>query len=130
LFDPRTGKAEYLNAGHPPMLLVSADGSTRDLKFAENPPLGILATSPVTEPVELLPGELLFLFTDGLSEMHDAGGKMIGVGGVKSLMAELYAAEHSISLVQLRDRISAKLDEVRGASAIVDDRTFLLARRI
>jgi sigma-B regulation protein RsbU (phosphoserine phosphatase) len=130
LFNPQTGQAEYLNAGHPPVLVVSPDGTVRDLKFGHNPPLGILPTSPEIEPAELGAGELLFLYTDGLSEMYDGEGKMIGIDGVKSIIGTLYGGEHSISLPQLRDRISAKLDEVRGSSQITDDRTFLLARRL
>jgi serine phosphatase RsbU (regulator of sigma subunit) len=130
MFDPRPGHAEYLNAGHPPMLAISSNGQVRELNYGENPPLGILSTSPIIETLELKPGELLFLFTDGLSEMYDADGKMVGVAGVKSLVGELYAAEHSLSLIQLRDRLSTKLNEVRGQSPATDDRTFLLARRI
>jgi serine phosphatase RsbU (regulator of sigma subunit) len=130
VFDPRTGRAEYLNAGHPPMLAVTSEGAVREFQYGENPPLGILSTSPIIQTLELQPGELLFLFTDGLSEMYDSSEKMLGIAGVKSLLGELYAAGNSLSLVELRDTLSTRLDQLRGQSPITDDRTFLLARRI
>jgi hypothetical protein len=55
---------------------------------------------------------------------------MLGVQGVKSRLGELYSANSSAPLAQLRDRLSQKLDEIRGPSPATDDRTFLLARRL
>ncbi|MGD0138297.1 MAG: SpoIIE family protein phosphatase [Tepidisphaeraceae bacterium] len=130
LFDPRTGHAEYLNAGHPPILVVRPDGEVRELNWGSNPPLGVLPTSPLIDADDLQPAELLFLYTDGLTEMYDAAGKMLGVQGVKSRLGELYSANSSAPLAQLRDRLSQKLDEIRGPSPATDDRTFLLARRL
>jgi serine phosphatase RsbU (regulator of sigma subunit)/pSer/pThr/pTyr-binding forkhead associated (FHA) protein len=130
LFDPRTGHAEYLNAGHPPILIVRPDGEVRELNWGCNPPLGVLPTSPVIDAADLQPAELLFLYTDGVSEMYDAAGKMLGVQGVKSRLGELYSANSGAPLAQLRDRLSQKLDEIRGPSPATDDRTFLLARRL
>jgi len=130
LFDPRTGHAEYLNAGHPPILVVRPDGQVRELNWGCNPPLGVLPTSPLIDADDLQPAELLFLYTDGLTEMYDAAGKMLGVQGVKSRLGELYSANSSAPLAQLRDRFTQKLDEIRGPSPATDDRTFLLARRL
>jgi serine phosphatase RsbU (regulator of sigma subunit) len=130
LFDPRTGHAEYLNAGHPPILVVRPDGEVRELNWGCNPPLGVLPTSPLIDADDLQPAELLFLYTDGLTEMYDAAGKMLGLQGVKSRLGELYSANSSAPLAQLRDRLSQKLDEIRGSSPVTDDRTFLLARRL
>jgi serine phosphatase RsbU (regulator of sigma subunit) len=130
LFDPATGSAEYLNAGHPPILIASQGGEIRELNFGSNPPLGVLPTSPVIDAADLKPGELLFLYTDGVTEMYDAEGKMLGVEGVKNQIASLYATNPEIPLSQLRDELTKKLNEMRGASPITDDRTFLLARRL
>jgi serine phosphatase RsbU (regulator of sigma subunit) len=130
LFDPRTGRAQCLNAGHPPILIIDPAGEVRELPWGQNPPLGVLPTSPSIDFADLAPGELLFLYTDGLSEMQDADGKMLNVEGVKAQIVSLYAANPKIALAQLRDRLSQTLDKIRGSSPVLDDRTFLLARRI
>jgi phosphoserine phosphatase RsbU/P len=130
LFDPRTGHAQYLNAGHPPMFIIAPDGKAREMASEHNTPLGVLATSPVIDFAELHPGELLFMYTDGLSEMHDSCGKMLQIDGVRSHIASLYSAQPGLPLTQLRDHLSERLDQLRGPSPVTDDRTFLLARRL
>ncbi len=130
LFDPRTGRAQCLNAGHPPMFIINRTGEVRELTWGHNPPLGVLATSPLIDFAELNPGELLFMYTDGLSEMYDAAGKMLSVAGVKSQVAALYAADPDLPLAALRDKLSQTLDQIRRDSPVTDDRTFLLARRL
>jgi serine phosphatase RsbU (regulator of sigma subunit) len=130
LYDPKTGKTEYLNAGHPPIMVCKPDGAVRELNFGQNPPLGVLPTSPSIDTELLHPHELLFLYTDGLTEMYDADEKMLGLAGVKTLIGALHSAHAELPLAQLRDKLSQRLDEIRGSSPVTDDRTFLLARRL
>ncbi|MEU6539202.1 SpoIIE family protein phosphatase [Streptomyces sp. NPDC047000] len=67
--DPARGVALMARAGHPPPLLLPPDGRVRALDLAGGPLLGITAAAryPATE-VELAPGSLLALYTDGLIE--------------------------------------------------------------
>ena len=67
--DPGTGRAVMARAGHPQPLLRDPDGQVRVLDLAGGPLLGIdaAATYPATE-VELSPGCVLALYTDGLIE--------------------------------------------------------------
>ena len=130
LFDPLSGKAEYLNAGHPPIFVCGRDGRVREWSFGQNPPLGVLPTLPTIDTAVLEREELLFLYTDGLTEMYAEDGKMLGMAGVKSELAAMYTASAELPLAQMRDRLSRRLDEIRGNSPVTDDRTFLLARRM
>ncbi|MEV6172375.1 SpoIIE family protein phosphatase [Streptomyces sp. NPDC051954] len=67
--DPARGRAVMARAGHPPPLLRRPDGRVRVLDLAGGPLLGIdaSATYPTTE-VDLAPGSVLVLYTDGLIE--------------------------------------------------------------
>ncbi len=67
--DPDRGRAVMARAGHPPPLLRRPDGRVRVLDLAGGPLLGIAdsATYPTTE-VDLAPGSVLVLYTDGLIE--------------------------------------------------------------
>ncbi|MFE9768631.1 SpoIIE family protein phosphatase [Streptomyces sp. NPDC005808] len=67
--DPARGVAVMARAGHPPPLLRRPDGKVRVLDLAGGPLLGIddSATYPTTE-VQLPPGSVLALYTDGLIE--------------------------------------------------------------
>ncbi|WP_439900783.1 PP2C family protein-serine/threonine phosphatase [Streptomyces somaliensis] len=66
--DPRTGELRLANGSHPPALLVRRDGATR---FLEATGRGVGFPLPGSEEVlrdRLDPGDLLVLYTDGLTE--------------------------------------------------------------
>lgn len=65
--DAATGELQYCTAGHPPPLLVAADGSARYLEPSGAGPLGSGAGFPMrTEVLEV--GDSILLYTDGLIE--------------------------------------------------------------
>jgi serine phosphatase RsbU (regulator of sigma subunit)/anti-sigma regulatory factor (Ser/Thr protein kinase)/anti-anti-sigma regulatory factor len=65
--DPATGSFEYCLCGHPPPLVVAADGSTRFLAHDGHAPLGVGGTHGVVEGV-LAYGDVVLLYSDGLIE--------------------------------------------------------------
>jgi len=69
VLDPDTGELVYSSAGHPPPILVHADGTTRLLDDGHTIPLGIRAERPRPEAHLTLPARAtLLLYTDGLVE--------------------------------------------------------------
>ena len=69
VLDPVTGVFEYASAGHPPILLVTAEGETRWLDEAQSPPIwGDEEHERRQARVTLEPGSLLVLYSDGLIE--------------------------------------------------------------
>jgi serine phosphatase RsbU (regulator of sigma subunit)/pSer/pThr/pTyr-binding forkhead associated (FHA) protein len=129
LFEQNTGNAQCINAGHPPMLIFSPDGATRVLPYAHNPPLGVMPTDITLDDAVLNPGELLLLYTDGLTEMLDSAGKMLNIEGVERNVSQLFCESPGLPLKELADRVTKMLDTLRGSSPVTDDRTFILARR-
>jgi phosphoserine phosphatase RsbU/P len=71
-YDPKTHRLDCVNAGHnPPVVLrCGADGNASILRLeADGPVVGLLPVAPYTEQsVTLMAGDLLVLFTDGISE--------------------------------------------------------------
>jgi PAS domain S-box-containing protein len=90
VLDPETGALRYTSAGHPPALVVSADGRVRRLEGSRSVPIGV-ANGRYDEATDRLePGETLVAYTDGLVEEPgrplDAGlerleGAIAGAGG-------------------------------------------------
>ena len=72
VLDPVSRRLEVVSAGHPPPLLVDADGTCRFVECDPHTPLGVLA-APVYSATALTiaPGSLLLLYTDGLVEERD-----------------------------------------------------------
>lgn len=129
LFDPDTGKIEVFNAGHPPLVIIDQKGNLRELPFGHNPPLGVVPTEIKIDSAELGPGDLMAVYTDGLSELFNADGKLLGVEGVESMLVNLYVAHPAAPLSDLRAALDERLSAILGSRAATDDRTFLLARR-
>lgn len=68
IFDPATWRIEFSNAGHPPPLIVTPDGTATFLEGGSLPLGPALNQSYRDAAVDLVPGSLLMLFTDGLVE--------------------------------------------------------------
>ena len=69
--DPVSGELRYAKAGHPPALIVDADGSTSWLDQAVGVPLGAIDDATYEEGTATLsPGSTLVLYTDGLVELR------------------------------------------------------------
>ena len=71
VFDPYDRTLTYANAGHLPPLVRSTDGTVLRLQGASSPPLGTVVGPIVEERIELEPGDVLALYTDGLVERRD-----------------------------------------------------------
>ncbi|TRW81190.1 SpoIIE family protein phosphatase [Mycolicibacterium sp. 018/SC-01/001] len=73
ILDPATGELVYSSAGHPPPVLVHADGSVDVLDGGHAIALGIRTDRPRPEARAVVPaGATLMLYTDGLVERRGA----------------------------------------------------------
>ena len=130
LFDPRTGEGQCVNCGHMPVLVASADGHIREVAGGDNPPLGVLEDAVQSAGFHVDVGEWAFLFTDGLTEMSNPAGAMLGVRPLTEKIARLCAGGEDCGAEELARRLTTFLDDYRGSAAPGDDRTFLIARRV
>jgi sigma-B regulation protein RsbU (phosphoserine phosphatase) len=78
LINIRTGQLTYCSAGHPPPLLLHADGSFERLSQGGGL-IGLVETGPYgQEELTLKPGDRLYLFSDGLLDQANASGESFG----------------------------------------------------
>jgi signal transduction histidine kinase/DNA-binding response OmpR family regulator len=103
VYDPGERSLSFANAGHLPPLLVEPGGLPRRLGQSAAPPLGTGLMALVEQRVELVPGSVLVLYTDGLVEHR---GTDIDVG-IESLSAALETID--ASLEQLPSALVAAL---------------------
>ncbi|MEV7002479.1 SpoIIE family protein phosphatase [Streptomyces sp. NPDC093982] len=68
VYDPRTGQCHIANAGHMPPALARPGRAPELLELPAGAPLGVGGIPFETTTVELGPGDLLVLYTDGLVE--------------------------------------------------------------
>src|SRR5215471_2426652 len=93
-----TGELLFTNAGHLPPLWYRAasrgwsfiSDSTPLSKEIVDLPLGLIAGTAYTQTaVQVEPGDLLLLYTDGISEAHGESGEQLGLDGLLSIAETL-----------------------------------------
>ena len=87
VFDPRTGRLEYVNAGHLLPVEARCDGIGK-LGRPTNQPIGVHQGEFTGQSEQIPPGTGLVVYTDGITETADAGGAMFGVEGILHVLAD------------------------------------------
>jgi sigma-B regulation protein RsbU (phosphoserine phosphatase) len=124
--DPVAHRLAWANAGHNTALLVRRSGEVERL-VATGPPLGLLATAAYeARSTELGPGDLLLVYTDGITEAADAEDEEFGIDRLQEL-AQRHRAD---SLADLRREIEQALHAFVRGTPYADDRTLLFLRRL
>ncbi|MEV6027834.1 SpoIIE family protein phosphatase [Streptomyces sp. NPDC052036] len=71
VYDPVTQRCTMASAGHPPPVLVRPGGSAEPVGISPGPPLSVSGMPYETTTIDLEPGSILALYTDGLIERGD-----------------------------------------------------------
>jgi serine phosphatase RsbU (regulator of sigma subunit) len=123
VYDDETQILEYVNAGHPPALVVR-DASVISLP-ATSPPVGLFDTiHPNPARIRLEAGDSLVVYSDGATEAVDAEGDEFG----HERLIELTARLEPESAQSLCDAVLDALGQHRAGIRQRDDITVLCAR--
>jgi hypothetical protein len=126
VLDVADGTFRFANAGHLPPLVVSPDGTTRFAETDPGLPLGVDdGTVPRESRVDLAPGDLVLLYSDGLVEERD---RHLDDGLTRlAAAASRGVRRHPHDLDALCD---ALLGGLRGGAPGADDSTMLAVRLV
>lgn len=125
LYDPATGSLVFANAGHNPAILLRADGR-HELLGAQGPPLGLFpGTAYSSDARTLAPGDLLVLYTDGVTEAANPEEDEFGLDRLVALVRE--AAARPVAEVEAA--ICEGLAAFAAGVPFHDDRTVVVLRR-
>ena len=123
--DTASGELNYLNAGHNPGILVRARGGVEQMGPG-GLPLGLLpGVSCRTEQMTIEAGDLLCLYSDGITEAVGPDDVEFGFDRLTQLLSE--AREEP--LVDLMRRIDREVSAHAAGLPQSDDQTVLLLRR-
>jgi anti-anti-sigma factor len=123
--DVRTGELVYTNAGHDSPFLRQADGSLARLDERHGPLVGVAPHVVYRESRRPLgPGDLLVLYTDGVSEAQDATGQLFS----EERLAEIVRAEGARPVETVVDGLLAAVERFEIGVERADDVTVLALR--
>lgn len=125
LYDKRTKKMTYSNAGHYHPLWFKNREKTFGVLTAGGVPVGISpAQNYPQETVQLASNDFLVLYTDGLIEARNEKGEMFGIGRLTALISE----NPDLSARRLFVTIEKALYNFIGNAPPFDDMTFIVIR--
>ena len=117
ILDLNSGHLDYCNAGHEKPIVAG-----QPLEIVYNLPVGALSDWTYEgQQTQLKPGDMLFLYTDGLSEAKNTAGELFG----RKRVNELAAAHATDSSQQLVELMEAEVHRHAGDAEQSDDITLL-----
>ena len=120
ILDLKTGFLDYCNAGHEAPLVAG-----RPLDVKRNLPVGALSDwNYEGQQTQLKSGDMLFLYTDGLSEAKNSTGELLGRKRVQQIVSEhaIDTARQLVGVLEAEERYHA------GDAEQNDDITMLAIR--
>lgn len=131
VLEPATGRLVWASAGHTPPLVYRASSGEVEALASRGIPLGALAGGRLRASLEdrtldLGPGDLMVLFTDGFHEAFDvAGNEQFGLERMRQVIAS-HAARGGESVVEA---LRLAVEEWSGSALPSDDETLLVVGR-
>lgn len=124
---PDTGDIRYVNAGHPPAVLVGADGRWTPALTSTAPAVGLMdVTDFPAASHRLLPGDTLIVMSDGVCEARDGRGDDFDLACLGTLASRCQGGD----VTALADEIVHEVQRHRGTDQGQDDVTVVILRRM
>ena len=127
ILDLRSGEVDYASAGHDSPFILGGSAGLRQLRTEGGPPLG--AVDEFRYPVDhgrVEPGEVLLLFTDGVTEAENVEHTLYSSERLAKILA-------TAQVFDARRVVTAVIDDVSrfiGGAEQADDITLLAVRRV
>ena len=120
-----SGQLRWVSAGHPAPLLLRDGRLVGPLDVTPSPPVGmrLARSAPVVGQASLEPGDMVLLYTDGLTEARRPDGELFTVERLGEFIEREAASGHAApeTLRRLREAVIG-----RGEGTLRDDATALL----
>lgn len=119
VLEPDTGRLRYVNAGHnPPYLLSLKKSKPVESLDTTGMALGVLHDTRWEQKIiKFSPGDMLLLFTDGIPDAQDPGGRFFG----QDRLLKIARALHGRSAGQVQETIMNEVHFFCGNAPRADD---------
>ena len=131
LVDPTKQRVHFISAGHNPPVMVDEAGIVHILSGGGGPPVGLLPNVRHNrEILDVKPGSVMVIYTDGVSEAEDSSEEQFGM----DRMSVVVRSNSDRSAQEVHDAIRSAIEEFVGTveegadSHAHDDSTMMVLR--
>lgn len=123
-YDNRSRQLTYFSCGHNPGIIKRKEGEIEILKN-HGPALGFQEFIELVEKkVEIRSGDMLILYTDGITEAHNEKNELFGMERLVSFLQE----QKDVSAKELADGLIGRIQEFTSKVPQHDDMTLLVLK--
>jgi sigma-B regulation protein RsbU (phosphoserine phosphatase) len=124
--DPSSEQVLVVNAGHPPLIVIAADG-TLELVSSTGAALGVLPEAQYeTRTVSLRRGGVLVAYSDGVTDALGANDEEFG----ETQLAQVIGRRRHLTAAQFCQTLLDGVRDFRGAAPAADDVTVMVIKRV
>ena len=113
IYDSQKKELLLASAGHEPPIIFSKDGSFSNYNEA-GPPLGIMPNTKYTEHTIPFNDSSMYIFTDGITEIKNPNGEMLGSEGFQSYIKQYQSTPNN-------ERLKIMIDDILNKGHIQKD---------
>ena len=113
VYDSQKKELLLASAGHEPPIIFSKDGSFSNYNEA-GPPLGIMPNTKYTEHTIPFNDSSMYIFTDGITEIKNPNGEMLGSEGFQSYIKQYQSTPNN-------ERLKIMIDDILNKGHIQKD---------
>ena len=126
IYDRRTEELSFSNAGQGPLFCYRSSLKACTVSKLDGVPIGIMEDFEYKQAkVKLNPGDIVTLYTDGVTEMRNARQEEYGLSRVHRLLID----NHDLDAAQFVELLVTDLEKFRGEEPPHDDTTILVLKR-
>lgn len=119
----KTGKVIFVNCGHNPPMIKRNGDKFEYLKMNSNIALGVFEDIDFElYETELAPGDIIFTYTDGVTEATNTQGEMFGEDKLEECMSNI---DENSDVYEIINHVKNEVSNFAGAAEQSDDITML-----
>ena len=124
VLDPDNGKLLYINGGHEPVYIIESNGIKERL-LRTGPAPGVIPHAEFEyKQIQLEPGDILFAYTDGVTDARSTAGERFNRKRLNTLLSQ-----PATTAFELMQRIGTSIFNHIGKAPQADDITMLALQR-
>lgn len=125
-FNPKTSIFKYSNAGHNPIIYYNSKKDTISLLKLKGVAIGFVeGYSYIEDKIKLGKNDILLLYTDGVTELHNAKRELYGIEKLKEIIYE----NRYLDVNKIKENLLVSLEEFRDGEEQSDDVTFVVLKK-